>query len=48
MHQPTQAPPYTIEDVTGPGQPDLPSPDADEDAVLASIAETGIDVRVWR
>ena len=48
MHQPTQAPPYALEPVTGPDQPDLPAPDADEDALLASVAGLGIDVRVWR
>lgn len=47
MHQTTQLP-YAVEAVTGPDQPDLPAPDADEDALLASIAATGIDVRVWR
>ena len=48
MHQPTQAPPYALEQITGTDQPDLPAPDADEDAMLAPVAELGIDVRVWR
>jgi len=48
MHQSTQTPPYALEHVTGPEQPDLPVPDADEDALLASVAGLGIDVRVWR
>jgi len=48
MHQPTHAPPYAIEHVTSPEQPDLPAPDPDEDALLASVTGLGIDVRVWR
>ena len=48
MRQPTLEHAYAIEPVTGPGQPDLPAPDAEEDALLASVAELGLDVRVWR
>lgn len=47
MNQTTH-PPYAVEDVTAPGQPDLPAPDPDENDLIASVAELGIDVRVWR
>jgi hypothetical protein len=45
--QPTQTHPYTIEPVTPADQPDLEAPSGDEVALLASISDLGIDVRVW-
>lgn len=47
MSQRTAATPYTIEPVTAPEAPDIPAPGGDEAALLASISDLGIDVRVW-
>lgn len=47
MAQPTHTPPYTIEPVTAPEAPAIPAPGDDEAALLASISDLGIDVRVW-
>lgn len=47
MSQRSAVPPYTIEPVTLPGQPDIPAPAGDEAALLSSLSALGIDVRVW-
>lgn len=47
MSQRTSVTPYTIEPVTPADRPDIPAPRDDEAALLASIGDLGIDVRVW-
>ena len=48
MNHSTQTCQYTVEAVTPADQPDLPAPGREETALLASIGDLGIDVRVWR
>lgn len=48
MSHSIQTCPYTVETITPADQPDIPAPGSDESALLASIGDLGIDVRVWR